>query len=62
MELKNIDLWHIWDNISCQTLVLRGVHSKVMDHKDATTMAERSPKAKLIELPDMCHAPAIYFR
>ncbi len=59
MELKDIDLWSIWDNISCQTLVLRGVHSKVLNHKDAVIMTERGPKAKLIELPDMGHAPAL---
>ncbi len=59
MELKDIDLWPIWDAVRCPTLVLRGVHSDVLNHADAIAMTERGPKAQLIEFPGMGHAPAL---
>ena len=59
LDLKDIDLWSMWDAIHCPTLVLRGEHSDVLDHADAVTMTERGPKAKLIEFPSMGHAPAL---
>ena len=59
LDLKDIDLWSMWDAIHCPTLVLRGEHSDVLDHADAVTMTERGPKAKLIEFPGMGHAPAL---
>ncbi len=59
LDLKDIDLWSMWDAIHCPILVLRGEHSDVLDHADAVTMTERGPKAKLIEFPGMGHAPAL---
>ena len=59
MELKDIDLWPVWDAIRCPTLVLRGAQSDVLDHADAVAMTERGPKATLIEFPGMGHAPAL---
>ncbi len=59
LDLKDIDLWPLWDRISCPTLVLRGAYSDVLDHADAVAMTERGPKAQLIELPGMGHAPAL---
>ncbi|MCB1823965.1 MAG: alpha/beta hydrolase [Candidatus Competibacteraceae bacterium] len=59
LDLKDIDLWSMWDAIRCPTLVLRGEYSDVLDHADAVTMTERGPKAKLIEFPGMGHAPAL---
>ena len=59
LDLKDIDLWLMWDAIHCPTLVLRGEHSDVLDHADAVIMTERGPKATLIEFPGMGHAPAL---
>jgi pimeloyl-ACP methyl ester carboxylesterase len=59
MDLKDLDLWPLWDSIHGPTLVLRGVFSDVLDHADAVLMTERGPKAKLIEFPGMGHAPAL---
>lgn len=59
LDLKDIDLWPIWDTIPCPTLVLRGEYSDVLDHADAIAMTERGPKARLIEFPGMGHAPAL---
>ena len=59
LELKDIDLWPVWDAIRCPTLILRGAYSDVLTQADAIAMTERGPKAKLIELPGMGHAPAL---
>lgn len=59
MELKDVDLWPVWDAIRCPTLVLRGAYSDVLNHADAIAMTERGPRAKLIEFPGMGHAPAL---
>lgn len=59
LDLKDIDLWPLWDAVQCPTLVLRGQYSDVLDHADAITMTERGPKAELIEFPGMGHAPAL---
>ena len=59
LEMKDIDLWPVWDAIRCPTLLLRGAHSDVLNHADAIAMTERGPMAKLIEFPGMGHAPAL---
>lgn len=59
LEIKDIDLWPVWDAIRCPTLLLRGANSDVLDHPDAIAMTERGPKATLIEFPGMGHAPAL---
>ncbi|MCB1919707.1 MAG: alpha/beta hydrolase [Candidatus Competibacteraceae bacterium] len=59
LDLKDIDLWPLWDAVPCPTLVLRGEYSDILDHADAVAMTERGPKAKLIEFPGMGHAPAL---
>ena len=58
-ELKDIDLWPVWDAIRCPTLILRGAYSDVLTHADAIAMTERGPRVRLIELPGMGHAPAL---
>jgi pimeloyl-ACP methyl ester carboxylesterase len=59
LDLKDVDLWPVWDAIHCPTLVLRGEHSDVLNHADAIAMTERGPQAKLVEFPGMGHAPAL---
>ena len=59
LEMKDIDLWPVWDAIRCPTLLLRGAYSDVLNHADAIAMTERGPRAKLIEFPGMGHAPAL---
>lgn len=59
LDLKDIDLWPLWDSMRCSVLVLRGEFSDVLDRADAVAMTERGPKAHLIEFPGMGHAPAL---
>ena len=58
-EPQDIDLWATWDAIKVPTLVLRGAASDLLRHEDALAMTERGPRARLVELPGIGHAPAL---
>jgi pimeloyl-ACP methyl ester carboxylesterase len=53
----DIDLWPYYDAITCRTLVLRGARSDLLDRATHQAMAERGPRARLSEIPDVGHAP-----
>jgi len=57
--IKDIDMWPMWDSIRSPTLVLRGADSDLLTHQTAEEMTRRGPKAKLIELAGIGHAPAL---
>lgn len=57
LEAKEISLWPMYDAIRCPTLVLRGAQSDILSHDTAVEMTLRGPKAKLVEVPDVGHAP-----
>jgi pimeloyl-ACP methyl ester carboxylesterase len=50
-------LWQIYDNISAQTLLLRGADSDLLSRATAQAMSERGPKAACIEFAGVGHAP-----
>ncbi|WP_209569196.1 MULTISPECIES: alpha/beta fold hydrolase [unclassified Herbaspirillum] len=50
-------LWAAYDAIRCPTLVVRGAQSDLLLPEVAQEMTRRGPKAKLVELPDVGHAP-----
>jgi pimeloyl-ACP methyl ester carboxylesterase len=52
----DIDLWPLWDQITCPTLVLRGVESPVLMAETASEMTKRGPAPRLVEVPGG-HAP-----
>ena len=52
-----VDLWPIYERIRCPTLVLRGAHSDLLTLETAQAMVVRGPRAQLIEVPDVGHAP-----
>ncbi|MCF8197686.1 MAG: alpha/beta hydrolase [Sulfuritalea sp.] len=56
---KDIELWPLYDGISCPTLLLRGETSDLLTHEAAVQMSERGPRAKLIEVPSVGHAPML---
>jgi pimeloyl-ACP methyl ester carboxylesterase len=51
------ELWPLWDAIRCPTLVVRGEQSDLLSRETAQRMAGRGPKAKVVEIPDVGHAP-----
>lgn len=52
-------LWAAYDAITAPTLLLRGGNSGLLTEQTAKAMTERGPKAKLIELPGIGHAPTL---
>jgi pimeloyl-ACP methyl ester carboxylesterase len=54
-----LDLWPVWDAIRCPTLVLRGEHSDLLSRATANAMRERGPRARVVEIPQVGHAPML---
>jgi pimeloyl-ACP methyl ester carboxylesterase len=50
-------LWTAYDAIKCPTLLVRGANSDLLSRDTAVAMTQRGPKARLIEIPDVGHAP-----
>jgi len=57
--MRGIDLWGVWDSVSCPTLVLRGADSDLLLAETAQQMTQRGPKATVVEFPGVGHAPAL---
>lgn len=57
--IGNVDLWPLWDRITCPVLVLRGADSDILLAETAAEMATRGPKARVLEFPHVGHAPAL---
>lgn len=58
--IEDVDLWPVWDNISCPTLILRGADSDLLLRETAQEMSERGPRrAQFIEFSGIGHAPAL---
>ena len=50
-------LWAAYDAIRCPTLLVRGANSDLLSRETAEAMTQRGPKAKLVEIPNVGHAP-----
>lgn len=52
-------LWAAYDKISCATLLIRGAQSDLLTPEVAQHMTQRGPKARLVEIPGVGHAPTL---
>ena len=59
MPEKDLELWPLWDAIRCPTLVLRGAQSDLLTQETCAQMTRRGPKAKVVEIPGVGHAPTL---
>lgn len=50
-------LWQAYDQITAQTLLVRGAESDLLSRQTALAMTQRGPKARLIEIAGVGHAP-----
>ena len=62
MPDKDLEMWPLWDTVSCPTLVIRGAQSDLLSRETAQAMTQRGPKARLVELPGIGHAPTLLHR
>jgi len=59
MPAGDLEFWQTYDAVRCPTLVLRGAHSDLLSRQTVTEMARRGPKAKVVEIQDVGHAPTL---
>jgi pimeloyl-ACP methyl ester carboxylesterase len=59
MPEKDLEVWPVYDAIRCPTLVLRGESSDLLSRATTAEMARRGPKATVIEIPGVGHAPTL---
>lgn len=52
-------LWTLYDQIEAQTLLIRGAESDLLSREVAELMTQRGPKAHLLELAGVGHAPTL---
>jgi pimeloyl-ACP methyl ester carboxylesterase len=56
---KDIDLWKLYDAIRCPTLVVRGELSDLLTRETAQKMTATGPRARLVEIGGVGHAPTL---
>ena len=56
---KDMELWPIYEALRCPTLVLRGEHSDLLARDTAAQMAVRGPKATVVQIAGVGHAPTL---
>lgn len=55
----DVDVWDVYDRIKRPILLLRGENSPLLLPETAQTMTERGPRAELVVIPGVGHAPAL---
>ncbi|MBK6998977.1 MAG: alpha/beta hydrolase [Rhodoferax sp.] len=58
-ELGAAALWGLYDAIRAQVLLLRGAQSDLLSPETARLMAQRGPRARLVEFAGVGHAPTL---
>lgn len=56
-EIRDVELWPLYDAIACPTLVVRGETSDLLSRETVAAMMQRGPRAKAVEIPGVGHAP-----
>lgn len=56
---KDLEMWPLYDAVRCPTLVLRGENSDLLARQTAHEMGRRGPRARVVEIPGVGHAPTL---
>ena len=56
---KDLELWTVWDQIRCPTLVIRGELSDLLARETVERMSTTGPRAQAVELAGIGHAPTL---
>jgi pimeloyl-ACP methyl ester carboxylesterase len=59
MPEKDMELWPLWDAVRCPVLVVRGAQSDLLTRETCEQMKQRGPKARVIEIEGVGHAPTL---
>lgn len=57
--LFDINLWHIWRNVTCPVLIIHGKKSDILLPSIIEKMQKIHPEVEVVEIPDAGHAPAL---
>ncbi len=57
-KMHDMEMWPLWDMLSCPTLVVRGEESDLLLAQTAEKMAQRS-EVEVVTIPDVGHAPML---
>lgn len=60
LPTEGIDLWPLYEAIACPTLAVRGADSDLLSRATWERMAACGPKAHLVEIPAVGHAPMFH--
>ncbi|MDF2964916.1 MAG: hypothetical protein K0Q51_304 [Rickettsiaceae bacterium] len=58
-NVRDVNLWNIWHNVSCPTLIIRGERSDILTQETAEEMLKQKKTIKLYTVPEVGHAPAL---
>lgn len=56
---RDVEMWGLYDDVRCPTLVLRGELSDLLTRDSAHKMSVRGPRARVVEIPGVGHAPTL---
>jgi pimeloyl-ACP methyl ester carboxylesterase len=56
---RDVELWGLYDNIRCPTMVVRGESSDLLTRDTANEMSRRGPRAEVVEIAGVGHAPTL---
>ena len=59
MPEKDLELWSLYDAVRCPVLLVRGELSDLITRETANEMAQRGPRAKVVEIRGVGHAPTL---
>ena len=59
MPEGDLELWPTYEALRCPTLVLRGALSDLLTRATCERMAACGPKAKVVEIEGVGHAPTL---
>jgi pimeloyl-ACP methyl ester carboxylesterase len=59
MPERDLELWPVYDAIRCPTLVIRGAQSDLLAKETTQEMTRRGPRAQVVEIPGVGHAPTL---
>lgn len=54
-----VEVWPLYDAITCPTLLLRGESSDLLEPEVAEAMTQRGPRCQLVTIPGCGHAPML---
>ncbi len=58
-DLKDTDLWEVWQNINCSMLLIHGEESDLLLPETITKMQSLKPDLEVVHIAETAHAPSL---